>query len=95
MASSITTARLGPTGTTISVILIFDANREDMLEAALDVYLPTTGATISRDRIRLYNAASAICYLAFRRGISPEQISCGRTLAEDLQWVRTALSLIG
>ena len=72
--------------------LVFDVGREDMLDAALGVYEPATGRTIDRDRVRLYNAACAICYLAFRLGIPSDQQSCGRTLVEDLRWVRTALS---
>ena len=63
-----------------------------MLDAALTVYEPATGRTLDRDRIRLYNAACAITFLAFRSGTPPEQKSCGRTLAEDLCWVRMALS---
>jgi len=74
--------------------LLFDVDREDMLDSALAVYEPATGRQISRDRVRLYNAACAISYLAFRIGISPDQRSCGRTLAEDLRWVRTALSKV-
>ena len=72
--------------------LLFDVGREDMLDAALEVYEPAIGRTLDRDRIRLYNAACAISYLAFRSGTPPDQKSCGRTLAEDLRWVRTALS---
>jgi hypothetical protein len=72
--------------------LLFDVGREEMLDAALGVYEPATGRTIDRERLRLYNAACAITFLAFRSGTPPEQKSCGRTLAEDLCWVRTALS---
>lgn len=72
--------------------LIFDIEREDVLEAALDVYEPAIDRTINRDRIRLYNAACAISYLAFRLGVSADAKSCGRTLAEDVQWVRSAVS---
>jgi aminoglycoside phosphotransferase (APT) family kinase protein len=72
--------------------LLFDIGREDMLEAALGVYEPASGRALDRDRIRLYNAACAISFLAFRLGTPPEQKSCGRTLAEDLRWVRTALA---
>jgi hypothetical protein len=72
--------------------LLFDHERDDTLEAALDVYEPAVGRTLDRDRIRLYNAACAICFLALRQGIPPEQRSCGRTLAEDLHWVRGALA---
>jgi len=50
---------------------------------------------IDRSRVRLYNAACAISFLAFRRGVPPDARSCGRTLAEDLRWVRFALSSIG
>jgi hypothetical protein len=72
--------------------LLFDVSREDMLDAALEVYEPAVGRSLDRVRIRLYNAACAIGYLAFRDGVPPEQKSCGRTLAEDLRWVRTALA---
>jgi hypothetical protein len=72
--------------------LLFDVGHEDMLDAALGVYEPAIGRTLDRDRIRLYNAASAIGFLAVRSGTAPDQKSCGRTLAEDLRWVRTALS---
>ena len=46
------------------------------------------GRRLDRDRIRLYNAACAIGYLAFRSGVARDPKSCGRTLAEDLRWVR-------
>jgi hypothetical protein len=72
--------------------LLFDIGREDMLDAALEVYEPTVGQSLDRDRIRLYNAVCAITFLAFRVGVPPEQESCGRTLAEDLRWVRAALA---
>ena len=55
--------------------------RPDFMERSLD-----------RNRIRLYNAACAIGFLAFRAGVPPEQKSCGRTLAEDMRWVRLALA---
>jgi aminoglycoside phosphotransferase (APT) family kinase protein len=74
--------------------LLFDVHREDMLDSALEVYDPATGRQISRDRVRLYNAACAISYLAFRIGTSPDQRSCGRTPAEDLRWVHTSLSKV-
>ena len=72
--------------------LLFNVGREDMLDAALGVYEPVIGRTLDRERIRLYNAACAISFLAFRSGTPPDQKSCGRTLAEDLCWVRNALS---
>jgi hypothetical protein len=74
--------------------LLFDVDREEMLDSALEVYEPVTGRQISRDRVRLYNAACAISYLALRTGTPPDQRSCGRTLAEDLRWVDTALSKV-
>ncbi len=74
--------------------LLFDVEREDMLDSALEVYEPVTGRSINRERVRLYNAACAISYLAFRRGTPPDQRSCGRTLAQDLQWVRTAVAKV-
>jgi hypothetical protein len=74
--------------------LLFDVDREDMLDSALEVYEPATGQRINRDRVRLYNAACAISYLAFRKGIPPDQRSCGRTLAQDVRWVHTALSKV-
>jgi hypothetical protein len=45
-----------------------------------------------RRRIWLYNAACAASFLAFRRGVPPERKWCGRTLDEDLRWVRRALA---
>jgi hypothetical protein len=74
--------------------LLFDVDREDMLDSALEVYEPATDRQINRDRVRLYNAACAISFLAFRIGTPPDQRSCGRTLAEDLRWVRTAVSKV-
>jgi hypothetical protein len=71
--------------------LLFD-ERPDLLDAALDVYEPAVGCPLSRSRIRLYNAVCAASYLAFRLGTPPDQPSCGRTLAEDLTWIRGALA---
>lgn len=75
--------------------LLFDVGRddgEDMLEAALGVYEPAAGRSVNRSRVRLYNAACAISFLSFRVGTPAEEKSCGRTLAEDIRWVRAALS---
>lgn len=72
--------------------LIFHHEHDAALDAALAVYELALGRTLSRERIRLYNAACAIGFLAFRRGVPPEERWCGRTLAEDLQWVRDALA---
>jgi hypothetical protein len=72
--------------------LLFDHARDEALEAALAVYEPAAGRVLNRPRIRLYNALCAISFLAYRRGVPPEARSCGRTLAEDLHWVRGALA---
>lgn len=67
----------------------------EVLEGALEVYEPALGLRLGRERIHLCNAACAIGYLAFRRGTAPETKSCGRTLAEDLEWVEQALRDVG
>jgi len=75
--------------------LLFDVGREDMLDAALEVYEPAAGRSIDRARVRLSTAACAMSYLAFRKGIPPDRPWCGRTLADDIRWVSTALAAIG
>lgn len=75
--------------------LIFHAEHEEALDAALAVYEPALNRRLDRDRIYLYNAACAIGFLANRSGIPPHQKWCGRTLAEDLSWVRHALAQLG
>jgi Phosphotransferase enzyme family len=72
--------------------LVFPSRGEPLLEAALSVYEPATGHTLSRERIRLYNAACAIGFLAFRHGVPPDRVHCGRTLAQDVDWVRCAIA---
>jgi hypothetical protein len=74
--------------------LLFDIGREDMLEAALRVYEPIVGRTLDRDRIRLYNAASAISHLALRANLAADDAYGGRTLADDLRWVRSVLRIV-
>jgi len=74
--------------------LIFHHEHDAALAAALAIYEPAVGRALSRTRIRLYNAACGIGFLAFRRGVPPEERWCGRTLAEDLQWVRDALGYL-
>ena len=66
-----------------------------VLDAAIGAYEPVVGRTIQRDRVRLYHAACAISYLAFRIGRSPDERWCGRTLAEDLAWSRRAIRSCG
>ena len=74
--------------------LVFDYDGEDLLDAAIAAYEAATGRGIDRRRVRLYNAVSAICYLAYRRGIAADVRHCGRTLAEDLAWVRKAVGAL-
>jgi hypothetical protein len=75
--------------------LLFDQESEEMLDGALEVYEPATGRHLDRDLVRLGNAASAIGFLAYRCGTPPEARSCGRTLAEDLDWLGWALRGLG
>ena len=75
--------------------LVFAHDDEAMLDGALEVYEPATGQHLDRDRILLGNAACAIGFLAYRCGTPPEARSCGRTLAEDLDWLGRALRGLG
>ena len=72
--------------------LLVDGERTDLLDSAVATYEEATGCVISRSRVRLYNAACAITYLAFRDGVSADQLSCGRTLAEDIAWTHQAIA---
>ena len=72
-------------------LLFNDDPGEPMLVAALEAYEPALGIRLDRGRIRLCNAACAIGFLAHRAGTPPEARPCGRTLAEDLTWTRSAL----
>jgi hypothetical protein len=72
--------------------LLFDVERDEILEAALAAYEPVVGRKLSRERIRVYNAVCSASYLAFRDGVPPDEKWCGRTLAEDLRWIRVALA---
>lgn len=72
--------------------LTFLWEREEMLEAALAVYEPAVGRKLNRRRIELYNAACGASFLAARIGAGPDERPAGRTLAEDLGWVRSSLA---
>ena len=72
--------------------LIFHSTHEEALEAALAVYESAIQRRLERNRIWLYNAACAIGYLANRCGVPAHEKCCGRTLAEDLSWVHSALA---
>jgi aminoglycoside phosphotransferase (APT) family kinase protein len=71
--------------------LIFHPVHDALLEAAIAVYEPAVGRKIDRGRVRLYNAACAIGFLADRGDAAPEDRPCGRTLDEDLAWTRSAV----
>jgi hypothetical protein len=75
--------------------LVFAHDSDAMLDGALEAYEPATGRHPDRDRVHLCNAACAIGFLAYRCGTPPEARSCGRTLAEDLDWVGRALRSVG
>jgi len=72
--------------------LVFDLESRALLDAAVAAYEPVVGRVIRRERVLLYNAACAIGYLAYRAGRAPEERWCGRTLAEDLGWSRSAIA---
>ena len=72
--------------------LVFDFAGYELLDAAIAVYEEAVGRSIQRRRVLLYNAACAISYLAYRAGVEPEVRWCGRTLAEDVQWSRHAIT---
>jgi aminoglycoside phosphotransferase (APT) family kinase protein len=68
---------------------------DQVLDAALAVYEPLVGVELSRPRIHLYNATSAVSFLAYRDGHAPDEKWCGCTLAEDLAWTEHALTRVG
>ncbi len=65
-----------------------------LIEAGLASYESATGRALSRERILLYDAARAFCYLAFRRGVAADERWCGRTLAEDVAWCEWAAETV-
>jgi Ser/Thr protein kinase RdoA (MazF antagonist) len=72
--------------------LVFDLEGSELLDAAASAYEAATSCRIERGRVRLYNAACAVSFLAFRAGIPPDTRWCGRTLAEDVQWSEHAIA---
>ena len=74
--------------------LVFDFDHNDLFDAAASTYESIAGHRIDRERVLLYNATCAISYLAFRAGSDPEDRVCGRTLAEDLNWSKRAISRV-
>ncbi len=75
--------------------LVFDADRHPLFDAAQAAYEARTGVRIAPALVFLHNAAMAVTYLAFRRGIPADDRWCGRTLADDLRWTRTAIARLG
>ncbi len=75
--------------------LLLDIQEEALFTAAVEAYEAAGGQPIDLDRVRLFNAASAIAFLAWRGDAGPDEKPAGRTLAEDLRWVRTALERAG
>lgn len=74
---------------------LFDTADDRLLAAAIAAYRDAGGAPIEVARVALGNAACAAGFLAFRQGHPPDARPAGRTLAEDLAWVRLALSRLG
>lgn len=74
--------------------LLLDYPDTTLFDNATETYEALTLMTLDRTRIKLYHAACACSYLAFRDGIAPETSWCGRTLAEDLAWTKAALAAL-
>ncbi|MGH8319381.1 MAG: phosphotransferase family protein [Steroidobacteraceae bacterium] len=75
--------------------MVFQQHEEPVLDGALSVYEPAAGMKIDRDRILLLNAVAAIGFLGFRYGHPPEEVWCGRTLEQDLEWTHESLAVAG
>lgn len=72
--------------------LVFDSLDDTLLQSAIAAYRTAGGTAIDPARVGLFNAASAIGFLADRRGSAPDERPAGRTLEADLTWTRLALS---
>ena len=57
--------------------------------------LERLGEELWRLEVALYNAVWPASFLAFRDGVPPDQLWCGRTLAQDLAWTPNILSNYG
>ena len=66
-----------------------------MLDAAIKSYEDAARIVLDRRRIRFFNAIEAIGFLGFRFGHAPDELWCGRTLEEDVEWTTTALEATG
>ena len=65
--------------------LLFDDDREDMLNAALEICEPAAGRTVDRERIRLCNATCAVSFLAFS----------GHPCGPEIRWPNVAEDIDG
>jgi hypothetical protein len=72
--------------------LVFLRGGEEVFEAAREVYEAAMNLRLDQTRVWLYNAACAASFLAYRHGVAAEEKWCGRTLSEDLAWVRASLA---
>src|SRR5262249_33755884 len=57
--------------------LVLDVEDETLLESAIDAYTRAGGAPIDRERLYLINAASAVCFLAYRAGAGADEKPAG------------------
>jgi aminoglycoside phosphotransferase len=73
----------------------YGSEEQVMLEAAIHSYEDASRFSLDRGRIRFFNAIGAISFLGFRFGHAPEEIWCGRTLEDDVEWTTTALEAAG
>ena len=71
--------------------LLLDDEDDTLFTTAVGAYETAGGQAIDVGLVRLLNAASAVAFLALRGDAGPEEKPAGRTLAEDLRWVRMAL----
>lgn len=67
----------------------------ELVDIGIQSYQDHSDRLISKQRILLYNAISAITFLAYRKGIENDTSWCGRTYDEDLAWTQLAISKLG
>jgi aminoglycoside phosphotransferase (APT) family kinase protein len=78
-----------------NLLLQGEDGSEPLLNAAAESYTRLTGLAIDRERVWLLNAIEAIGFLAYRHGHAPDEVWCGRTLAQDLAWANASLRAVG
>lgn len=74
--------------------LLADFDHLTLFDAAVTGYEQSGGSRINRHRVVLYNAVSALGFVAHRDGVPPDVKWCGRTLAEDVAWTHRALQML-